>query len=427
MAAILLVGLLIFAAGVPISYYAARDGVDIDLLTRGAGFGYIGSTITSLIYATFTFIFFAVEAAILASVLQPARDPARYRLHNRLAQHCAASHPRHNLHQPRAALVAADLGGSAGAALRGHRPDRATCIRGLARVSRKRPRRGLVVALILFGAAGSVVFALIAQIGEQADYLRFLPPRQAGARNVRWWAALLAGGPGWIFIGILKLLASSFLACLAIAAGIVPWLAVQPSEMYRVAFGYVTGAPSLALALASVFVVVSQVKINITNAYAGSIAWSNFFARLTHNHPGRVVWLIFNIAIALLLMKLGIYQAIEHTLVIYSTIAAAWVGALVADLVVNKPLGLSPAHIEFKRAHLYDVNPVGVGAMVAGGHPRADRLWWCTRHRSGSVLALSRLLRRILHRTIDRVGHRWPFYLARKPRAHWSSCLPCDA
>src|ERR1700760_1580478 len=68
-AAILLVGVLIFAAGVPISYYAARDGVDIDLLTRGAGFGYIGSTITSLIYASFPFIFFAIEAAILASVL----------------------------------------------------------------------------------------------------------------------------------------------------------------------------------------------------------------------------------------------------------------------------------------------------------------------------------------------------------------------
>ena len=79
--------------------------------------------------------------------------------------------------------------------------------------------------LILFGAAGSVVFALIAQIGEQADYLRFLPPRLAGARNIRWWAALLAGGPGWIFIGILKLLAGSFLACLAVAAGIAPWLA----------------------------------------------------------------------------------------------------------------------------------------------------------------------------------------------------------
>ncbi|HET7792374.1 MAG TPA: ATP-binding protein, partial [Rhizobacter sp.] len=32
---------------------------------------------------------------------------------------------------------------------------------------------------------------------------------------------------------------------------------------------------------------------------------------------------------------------------------------------INKPLGLSPPGIEFKRAHLYDVNPVGVGAMGA--------------------------------------------------------------
>jgi signal transduction histidine kinase/DNA-binding NarL/FixJ family response regulator len=36
----------------------------------------------------------------------------------------------------------------------------------------------------------------------------------------------------------------------------------------------------------------------------------------------------------------------------------------VADLVINKPLGLSPPYIEFKRAHLYDVNPVGVGALL---------------------------------------------------------------
>ncbi len=43
-------------------YYASKYGVDVDLLTRGAGFGYIGSTITSLIYATFTFILFSMEA-----------------------------------------------------------------------------------------------------------------------------------------------------------------------------------------------------------------------------------------------------------------------------------------------------------------------------------------------------------------------------
>ena len=61
---------VIFISGLPISYYAARYGVDIDLLSRGAGFGYVGSTIASLIYASFTFIFFALEAAIMSMALE---------------------------------------------------------------------------------------------------------------------------------------------------------------------------------------------------------------------------------------------------------------------------------------------------------------------------------------------------------------------
>ena len=72
--AILCVGLVIFFTGFPIAYYAARYGLDMDLLTRGAGFGYLGSTITSLIYAVFTFIFFALEAAIMALALQMVVD-----------------------------------------------------------------------------------------------------------------------------------------------------------------------------------------------------------------------------------------------------------------------------------------------------------------------------------------------------------------
>src|SRR3546814_19631952 len=42
----------------------------MDLLTRGAGFGYLGSTITSAVYASFTFILFAIEAVILSAALQ---------------------------------------------------------------------------------------------------------------------------------------------------------------------------------------------------------------------------------------------------------------------------------------------------------------------------------------------------------------------
>jgi purine-cytosine permease-like protein len=48
--------------------------------------------------------------------------------------------------------------------------------------------------------------------------------------------------------------------------------------MYLVGFGYVFSSPQLALAFTGAFVIISQIKINVTNAYAGSIAWSNFFS-----------------------------------------------------------------------------------------------------------------------------------------------------
>src|SRR5450631_192168 len=72
--AVLVVSLLIYLVSLPIAYWCSAANVDVDLLTRGAGFGYIGSTITSLIYAAFTFIFFALEAAIMAYAMELAFD-----------------------------------------------------------------------------------------------------------------------------------------------------------------------------------------------------------------------------------------------------------------------------------------------------------------------------------------------------------------
>ena len=169
---------------------------------------------------------------------------------------------------------------------------------------------------------------------------------------------------GWVVIGAIKLLIGSFLAFIAIRSGVPLAQADQPTQMYLVAFQKTFASPSFALVLTAVFVIVCQLKINVTNAYAGSIAWSNFFSRLTHSHPGRVVWLVFNVLLALALMEIGIFRAIEGILIVYANFAAGWIGALTADLVINKPLGLSPSHIEFKRAHLYDINPVGVGSLL---------------------------------------------------------------
>ncbi|WP_460104249.1 ATP-binding protein [Pseudomonas sp. S2_D10] len=361
--AILAVSLIIFLTGLPVSYYAARYGVDMDLLTRGAGFGYIGSTITSLIYASFTFLFFALEAAIMALALELYfHIPLAFAyvicsvLVIPLVAYGVTLISRLQLWTQPLWLALLVL------------PYLFVLLKNPEAFSdwtsfQGRDTGGGDFNLLAFCAACTVALSLVTQIGEQVDYLRFLPEKTAANRR-RWWAALLCAGPGWILPGALKMFAGAFLAFLALQHEIPIERATEPTQMYLVAFGYVFASPEWALAAMVLFVFVSQMKINLTNAYAGSLAWSNFFARVTHSHPGRVVWLVFNVAIALMLMELGVFDVIDQVLGLYANIAIAWIGSVVADLVINKPLGLSPKHIEFKRAHLYDINPVGVGSML---------------------------------------------------------------
>ncbi len=360
--AIVATGLIIFLAGLPISLYAARYGVDMDLLTRGAGFGYLGSTVTSLIYASFTFIFFALEAAVMAYALELAFDipPAWGYVICSLVVIPLVSHGVTAISRLQVwtqplwlALLVFPL-----AWLLVQNPPELAGLTQYAGADGSHPGFGLMG----FGAALTVGIALITQMGEQADYLRFMPEQQPGRRG-RWWLGLLLGGPGWVVLGVLKMLAGVVLAYLVLAHMVPPERAVDPNQMYLAAWEYVFPHYGWAVAATALFVVVSQLKINVTNAYAGSLAWSNFFSRLTHSHPGRVVWVVFNTLIALVLMELDVFQALGHVLGLYSNIAIAWMMAVVADLVINKPLGLSPPGIEFRRAHLVDVNPVGVGAM----------------------------------------------------------------
>jgi signal transduction histidine kinase/CheY-like chemotaxis protein len=355
--AVLVTGLIIFLAGLPVSHYAARYGVDMDLLTRGAGFGYIGSTLTSLIYATFTFIFFALEAAIMAYALELAFGipPALGYLLCALvviplATHGVTAISRLQAWTQPVWLVLMVLPYLFVLAQEPHAFDGILA-------------HGPGFDWNLFGAALTVGIALITQMGEQADYLRFMPERTQANRR-RWNAAVLFGGTGWVFVGVAKMLGGMLLAFLALSHAVPAERAVDPNQMYLVGFDYVFTHPGWAVAATATFVIVSQLKINVTNAYAGSLAWSNFFARLTHSHPGRVVWMVFNTIIALMLMELNVFQALRQVLGLYSNVAISWMMVVVADLVVNKPLGLSPPGIEFRRAYLHDINPVGVGAML---------------------------------------------------------------
>jgi purine-cytosine permease-like protein len=361
---ILTAAFIIFLTGIPIAYYSAKYNVDVDLLTRGAGFGYMGSTITSVIYASFTFIFFALEGSVMSqafniffgvplavayvisslviiplvvfgmtllSVLQKWTQPIWITL----------------LIIPVLAVLIKDP----------------SSIANWTQFAGKSPS-GAGFNPLLYGTAAGIALSLIAQIGEQADYLRFMPAKKKG-KEWMWWLAVMAAGPGWVLLGASKQLMGSFFASVAVAHGTPLATANEPVHMYIASFGYVFPSAAVALTVAASFIFLSQIKINVTNAYSGSLSWSNFFSRVLHVHPGRVIYIFFNVGIALALMEGNMFSILGTILGFYSNVAVAWIGAVVADLVINKPiLKLSPSYVEFKRAHLYNFNPVGFGAMV---------------------------------------------------------------
>ncbi|MEV4598632.1 hypothetical protein AB0K15_14610 [Amycolatopsis sp. NPDC049253] len=358
--AILAAAVVIFVTGVPIARACATYGVDMDLLTRGAGFGYFGSTLTSLVYASFTVIFFSLEGSIMGQAFELALGiplPIGYLLATLIVLPFAlygmgAVAKMQTWTQPLwiAGLVLpfvvvlvrepgrfadfASFGGTEGA--------------------------GAGFSAVGFGFGMGVALSLIGQIGEQADYLRFMPEKTAENKR-SWWAAVLAAGPGWVVLGAAKQIGGALLAFLALGA-VGKAAALEPIAPYLAAVKPALGP--VALTFAALFVVVSQIKINTTNAYSGSLSFANFFSRVLHKHPGRAWYVLVNCGIALALMEFGAFAFLNKILGFYSNVAIAWIGAVCADLVIAKPLGLSPRYIEFKRAYLHKVNPVGFGSML---------------------------------------------------------------
>lgn len=145
-----------------------------------------------------------------------------------------------------------------------------------------------------FGLGTGVALSFIAQIREQADHLRSMPPKTEADKR-RWNLAVPAAGPGWVVIGAAKQLGGALLAFVALEA-VGRTHALEPVAPQIDALKPWRG--SFALPAAAVFVIVSQIQINVTNACSSSPSWSNFFSRITHRHPGRVWYIFLDLPIA---------------------------------------------------------------------------------------------------------------------------------
>jgi purine-cytosine permease-like protein len=359
---IVVAALVIFVTGFPLAYYAARYNIDLDLITRGSGFGYYGSVLTNVIFATFTFIFFALEGSIMAQGLELGLGiplwlgyaistllviPLVVYGMKALSTLQVWTTPLWLVLMviPIVYLVISD-------------PSSVSAFLSYAGQS---GTEGTSVASVMLAAG--VCLSLMAQIAEQIDYLRFMPPRTAANRR-SWWRAVILAGPGWVVFGAVKQALGLFLAVYLIASLDAADVANEPVHQFLGVYEQMMPA-WLAMALAVVLVVISQIKINVTNAYSGSLAWTNSFTRVTKRYPGRLVFVFVNLAIALTLMELTMFDFLNSILGFYANCAIAWIVTVATDIAVNKYLlKVSPKVPEFRRGMLYAVNPVGFVSVV---------------------------------------------------------------
>lgn len=354
---------IIFLTGFPLAYYAARYNIDLDLITRGSGFGYYGSVVTNVIFATFTFIFFALEGSIMAQGLElglgiplPIGYAASTLIIFPLVIYGMKVLSTLQVWTTPLWLILMVL--PFGYLVITH-PDSVSSFFAY----QGETGNGATSFGSILLAAG-VCLSLIAQIAEQIDYLRFMPPRTP-ENNRSWWTWMILAGPGWVVFGAIKQIIGLFLAVYVIAnvaggAAIANQPVHQFLEIYR---NFLPGW--LAMTLAVVLVVISQIKINVTNAYSGSLAWTNSFTRVTKRYPGRLVFLGVNLLIALALMEANMFDFLNTILGFYANCGMAWIVVVASDIVFNKYLlKISPLEPEFRRGMLYAVNPVGFGSML---------------------------------------------------------------
>jgi purine-cytosine permease-like protein len=323
------------------AYFAIATGLNANLMARGAGYGFVGAALTSLVYASQFIVLAAIEGSIIAEAIYayvPVVSVAglmviitivnialNWRGMVQVERFQRYSLPVYVLLLVVAIVLASDMIAIT--------PDN---------------ERDTLVTQVRVGGLGLItcIGILNGIVGVQsvltADYARFVRRDQLTV--------------GALAVGVIPQVASFFIMGLV---GI--WFATrfaQPNPgIYMVAIMGVWGA---------VYTVLSQLRINVINVYSGSISLSNFFARIFGVSKGRVFWVIITAMLALGAMLSGVLEHIGPVLTFQGVFMFAWAASMVADLLIVKRFIVAPGAIEYREDRLRAWNPVGPIALVAG-------------------------------------------------------------
>lgn len=334
--AIVVAGIL----GTFIVYLSAKSGMNVNLLSRGGGFGYIGASLTSLIYASNFIMYCAFEGLILVSAVHIFFPGI-----------------------PEWTLIV--LFGSIVIPLNWF---------GIKQLDKLQKWSLPIFGLFLLTAIGVSIFTPSVYDGS---VLSFMP---AGAQFGGTSLLMCIGMHNGI-IGLTALLSSDYARFLkpadlkkgSLAVGFIPqifsygvmgglgiWFGVRLGEanpgVYIVMLLGIGGA---------LFTMLTQLRINVTNIYSSSLSLSNFFENIFHFTPGRRFWVVVAGAASMALMLGGIVNHLSTVMTFQGVFLLAWAAVLVADaMIVKKMLKIGPAYYEARQKYLHKWNPVGVVSLL---------------------------------------------------------------
>ncbi|MDN7246296.1 purine-cytosine permease family protein [Planococcus shenhongbingii] len=332
----------IIAAGIVgsfIVYLSAKSGMNVNLLSRG-GFGYIGASLTSLIYASNFIMYCAFEGMILVSAIHAYFPvipqwiliiifgslviPLNWFGIKQLDKLQKWSLPIFGIFLIAAILVAYNRPSGYDGSFWTYMPEGAQI--------------GGTALLLCIGMQHGIMglTALIA-----SDYARFLKPKDLKI--------------GSIAIGFIpQIFCFGVMGCLGI------WFGVRIGEsnpgVYIV----------ILLGLGGVlFTVLTQVRINITNIYSASLSLSSFFENMFRFTPGRRFWVVMAAVTAMALMLGGIIDHLQTAMTFQGVALMSWAAILVTDaLIVKKLLKIGPPYYDARQENLFKWNPVGVVSLL---------------------------------------------------------------
>lgn len=326
--------------GTVIVYLSARSGMNVNLMSRGGGFGYIGASLTSLIYASNFIMYCALEGMILVFAVHEFFPvipvwllivvfgtlviPLNWFGIKQLDKLQKWSLPIFFVFLITAIVVSFLTPSQYDGAFWTYMPE------GM--------QIGGTALLLCIGMQHGIIglTALIA-----SDYARFLKPNH------------IKGGS--LAIGFIPQI-----FCYGVMGGLGIWFGVRLNEpnpgVYIVHLLGIGGA---------LFTMLTQVRINVTNIYSSSLSLSNFFENVVNFKPGRRFWVVVAGVTAMALMLGGITDHLDAALTFQGVFLMSWAAILVTDfLVVKRMMKIGPGYYEERQEYLYKWNPVGVWSLI---------------------------------------------------------------